>query len=228
MAGTTRTSKATGSGRSYHQYCAVARALDLIGDRWTLLLIRDLLLGPKRYKDLLEGLPGIGTNLLADRLRDLEALGVVERAVLPPPAGSSVYRLTEVGEALEPVVVAIGRWGAQFLGPVRQTDTLAPGAYFVAMRAVFSPELAAGMRDIFELRIGGRVFEVRIDAGRCSTSEGQATDPDVVLRMDVETLNALLLEGLPPAEALAGGRVELTGDPNALERFVRAFPFRRP
>ncbi len=221
-----RQSKRT-SGRSYHQYCAVARGLDLIGDRWTLLMIRDLLLGPKRYKDLLEGLPGIGTNLLADRLRELEQLGVVERAVLPPPAGSSVYRLTELGQALEPVVAAIGRWGAQFLGPRRDTDTLVPGAYFVAMRDVFRPELAAGLTETFELHIGDHVFEVRIDQGRCSTREGQATNPDVVMVMDVETLNALLLEGLSPKKALAGGRVELRGDPSALDRFVEVFAFRR-
>src|SRR5919108_1109967 len=115
MAGTTRTSKATGSGRSYHQYCAVARALDLIGDRWTLLLIRDLLLGPKRYKDLLEGLPGIGTNLLAHRLREMEEYGLVERATLPPPSGVAVYQLTPTGEGLAPALSAIGRWGAQYL-----------------------------------------------------------------------------------------------------------------
>src|SRR5215467_13817890 len=91
-------------GRSYNQYCAVARGLDVIGERWTLLIIRDLLVGPKRYTDLLDGLPGIGTNLLAERLRDLEAAGLVERAVLPPPAGTTVYRLTADGAALEPVV----------------------------------------------------------------------------------------------------------------------------
>src|SRR5712692_11476763 len=85
--------------RSYDQYCAVARGLDVIGDRWTLLLVRDLLLGPKRYKDLLAGLPGIGTNLLADRLHELEGAGLIERTVLPPPAGSTVYQLTEAGQA---------------------------------------------------------------------------------------------------------------------------------
>src|SRR5438874_11180060 len=95
--------------RSYDQYCAVARGLDVIGERWTLLIVRDLVLGPKRYKDLLEGLPGIGTNLLADRLHEMERLGLVERTVLPPPAGSTVYQLTAAGEGLEPALFAIGR-----------------------------------------------------------------------------------------------------------------------
>src|SRR5918996_4677686 len=101
--------------RRYDQYCALARALDVVGERWTLLLVRELLLGPRRYTDLLGGLPGIGTNLLADRLRYLEQVGLVRRRVLPPPAGSTVYELTELGRELEPTVFALGRWGAHFL-----------------------------------------------------------------------------------------------------------------
>src|SRR5262249_19104128 len=102
-------------GRSYRQYCAVARGLDVVGERWTLLIVRGLLVGPKRYKDLLDGLPGIGTNLLAARLKELEKVGVVRRTVLPPPAGSTVYELTESGQALEPVVMALGRWGVRLM-----------------------------------------------------------------------------------------------------------------
>src|SRR5262245_50097161 len=100
--------------RSYDQWCAVARSLDIVGERWTMLIVRDLLIGPKRYKDILAGLPGIGTNLLARRLRELEARGVVERSVLPSPANATVYGLTAKGAALEPVVLALGRWGFEF------------------------------------------------------------------------------------------------------------------
>src|SRR5438105_10796332 len=107
--------------RSYSQYCAVARGLDLIGDRWMLLIVRDLLLGPKRYSDLLDGLPGIGTNLLALRLREMEQAAIVERAGLSPPAASSADQLTEARRALEPVILPIGRWGSRFLG-ARRTD----------------------------------------------------------------------------------------------------------
>src|SRR5216683_3461271 len=110
--------------RSYDQWCAVARSLDIVGERWTMLIVRDLLVGPKRYKDILAGLPGIGTNLLAQRLRELEAQGLVERVVLPQPAGTTVYRLTATGAALEPVVHALGRWGFQFLGAPRSTDAM--------------------------------------------------------------------------------------------------------
>jgi DNA-binding HxlR family transcriptional regulator/putative sterol carrier protein len=214
--------------RSYDQYCAVARGLDVIGERWTLLIIRDLLLGPKRYKDLLDGLPGIGTNLLADRLHQMERLGLIERTVLPPPAGSTVYRLTEAGEALEPALMAIGRWGARFLGGgPKKTDTMVPRAYFVAIRAAFRPELAEGLRETYEFRIGKLgVFEVRVEGPRCFTAERQASRPDAVFTMNVETLNGLLFQLLSPAEALATGSVQVEGDAAALQRFVKIFALR--
>jgi len=212
--------------RTYGQYCAVARGLDIIGDRWTLLIVRDLLLGPKRYKDLLSGLPGIGTNLLAARLREMEAAGLVERATLPPPAGSAVYRLTQTGAALEPVLVAIARWGGPFLGAPLPSDTMVPRAYFVAMRHAFRPELAGDLSETYELQVGDNVFEVQVAGGQCTTRETAASDPDAVMVLDAETLNALLLEGFPAQDAIASGRVHLTGDPSSLDRFVRLFAIR--
>ncbi len=219
----TRTAKS--SPRSYDQYCAVARGLDVIGDRWTLLLVRDLLLGPKRYKDLLNGLPGIGTNLLADRLHELEGAGLIERTVLPPPAGSTVYQLTEAGEALEPAMVALGRWGARFLGAPKKTDVMVPRAYFVAMRGVFNPDVAAGLTETYEVRIADLVFEVRVADGRLTTREGQVLNPDVVMTMSVETLNDLMFQVITPAAALANGRVNLKGDGRAFERFFKLVGF---
>ena len=218
------------SRRSYDQYCAVARGLDVVGDRWTLLLVRDLLLGPKRYKDLLAGLPGIGTNLLAARLRELEGAGLIERTVLPPPAGSTVYQLTEAGQALEPAVVALGRWGARFLGRPRKTDVMVPRAYFVAMRGVYNPQAAAGLSETYEVRIAGLVFEIRVDDGRLVTSEGRtATNPDAIFSMEVETLNTLMFQLITPAAALANGRVKIDkGDQKALERLFRIVGFHRP
>jgi DNA-binding HxlR family transcriptional regulator/putative sterol carrier protein len=210
-------------GRSYNQYCAVARGLDIIGERWTLLMIRDLLAGPKRYTDLLDNLPGIGTNLLAARLRDLEAQGIVRRMVLPPPAGSTVYELTELGEALEPVIMALGRWGARLLGTPRDTDSFPIDAFIVAMRASFRPEEAAGLKETYELRVGGRAFEFRLDGGRLTTTQGSARNPDAVLTMNVMILYALVKQGLPAKEAVATGQVTVEGDPIALERFVRIF-----
>ena len=214
--------------RSYDQYCAVARGLDVIGERWTLLIVRDLLLGPKRYKDLLDGLPGIGTNLLADRLHEMERIGLVERTVLPPPAGSSVYQLTEAGEGLEPALMALGRWGARYLpSEPKKTDILVPRAYFVAIRAAFRPELAEGLRESYEFRIGKLgVFEVRVEDGKAVTAERQATNPDAVFSMDVQTLNSLLFHVVSPAKAIASGQVTVKGDPEALERFIKLFGLR--
>ena len=215
------------SRRSYDQYCAVARGLDVIGDRWTMLLIRDLLLGPKRYKDLISGMPGIGTNLLADRLRDLDAAGLIERAVLPPPAGSTVYQLTESGEALEPVVISLGRWGARFMGSPKKTDVMVPRAYFIAMRAVYNRQAAAGVKATYEVRIGDLVFEIRVDDSRLVTSEGRtAGNPDAIFSLDVETLNALMFRLIMPAAALGNGRVKIEkGDQQALERLFRIVGF---
>lgn len=210
--------------RSYNQYCAVARGLDVIGDRWTLLLVRELLLGPKRYGDLLAASPGIGTNLLADRLREMEIQGLVERVTLPPPAGSTVYRLTGAGAELETIVRAVGCWGARFMGPRRPDEHLSPGAYFVAIRERFRPERAASLREVYEFQVDGRVFEVRVDEGTCTTSEGSANRPAAVFTMSAEALNQLFLGHLTAAQAIADGSVQVAGDAGALARFQEVFP----
>jgi len=215
-------------GRSYNQYCALARALDVVGERWTLLLVRELLLGPKRYKDLLAGLPGIGTNLLADRLRELERVGIVGRSVLPPPAGSSVYELTELGRELESAVFALGRWGAHFLEPRKESDATDPGWFFVSIRATFRPEAAAELRESYEFRINGAPFHARVDHGRARTSEGHGEDPDVVVTTDLDSFIGLLSQQLSPGEGAASGRVRLEGDDSALERFVEIFAWPSP
>lgn len=209
--------------RSYNQYCALARALDVVGERWTLLVIRELLLGPKRYKDLLAGLPGIGTNLLADRLRNLEELGLAARRVLPPPAGSTVYELSEAGRALEPAVLELGRWGARFLGEPRLDDAMQPGWFFVSIRATFRPELAAQLDESYEFRIGPETFGVRIREGQLSVGQGAAEAPDVVASTDLDTFIALLAQRLAVPEALGSGAVQIDGDASALSRFVEIF-----
>ena len=177
-------------------------------------------MGPKRFKDILESLPGIGTNLLSTRLRELEDAGLIERAVLPPPAGSAVYRLTASGEALEPVVVALGRWGGRFLGEPLPTDVFIPSAYFVAMRASFRPERAAALNERYEFPIDGHVYDVAVADGTCTTREGGSTNPTLIATMDVRTLNGLLLDGLRPAVGIGDGRIGVAGDSNALDRFV--------
>jgi DNA-binding HxlR family transcriptional regulator len=212
--------------RSYEQFCAVARALDLVGERWTLLLVRELMLGPKRFKDLLEGLPGIGTNLLTDRLKVLERLDVVTRRVLPPPAGSTVYELTELGLGLEPVVLSLGRWGHQFLQPRKAGDVTQPGWFLVSLRATFHPEAVAGMKKTFGLHLDGKAFHVRVNEGEVRVSQGPATEPDVTLTTELGTLIGLLSGAVMPAAALRSGKVEVAGDKDGLARFVELFGWR--
>ncbi|MBA3666907.1 MAG: transcriptional regulator [Sphingomonas sp.] len=210
--------------RSYNQYCAVARGLDVVGDRWTLLLVRELLLGPKRYGDLLAASPGIGTNLLADRLREMEAQGLLERVTLPPPAGSNVYRLTDAGVELETVVRALGRWGRRFMGPRREGEKLSTGAYFVALRERFRPERSANLHEAYEFRVDGRVFEVTVNDGTSTTGEGSAVRPAAVFTMDTQTLNDIFLGQVTARRAIADERVEVAGDAKALGRFQAMFP----
>lgn len=213
--------------RSYDQFCAVARALDLVGERWTLLLIREFMLGPRRFKDLLAGLPGIGTNLLTERLRTLEQEGVIRRHVLPPPAGSTVYELTDIGRGLEPVVFALGRWGHQFLDPRAPGQATQPGWFIVSLRARFDPVVAKGIRETYQLLVDGEQFEVRVDHGAVRVTPGPATAPAVALTTGLSTFYRLLVGATSPAAALRSKALQIDGDAAAFERFVALFAWSR-
>ncbi len=197
--------------RSYDQYCTVARALDLVGERWTLLLVRELLTGPKRFKDLLGGLPGIGTNLLTARLKGLEEEGILCRATLPPPAGSKVYELTELGRALEPVVVELSRWGSRLLGTPRGEDDLRPAWAAVALRSVFDAEAVRGSKETYEFRIDGEVFHVRIVEGGVEARQGPAAEPDLVVAGATEAFIAVAAGRMGPEEAVEAGSIWVVG-----------------
>src|SRR5215204_4757157 len=203
--------------RSYGQYCTVARALDVVGERWTLLLVRELSTGPKRFKDLLGGLPGIGTNLLTYRLKSLEADGVVRRATLPPPAGSNVYELTELGRSLEPVIVGLSRWGAKLLdAPREEEENLRAGWAAVAMWSVIGPGTAGGRPGAYEFRIDGEAFHVRVRDGeegeRVEARQGPAPDPDLVVVGDAESFLAVASGRLSPEEAVQSGALRAEGE----------------
>jgi DNA-binding HxlR family transcriptional regulator len=206
------------SKRSYNQYCAVARAMDIVGERWTLLIVRELLPGPKRFKDLLKGLPGIGTNLLTARLRDLEGYGVVHRTTLPPPAASKVYELTELGRSLEPVVMSLARWGLEFLGASREEEDRQPAWAMVALRSVLKPEATGEVRESYEFRVDNEVFHVWIEDSETEVRQGSAADPDLVVRSDTQTLLAVAAGRTELGEAVASGAIGVEGDRDARER----------
>jgi DNA-binding HxlR family transcriptional regulator len=197
--------------RSYDQYCTVARALDVVGERWTLLLVRELLTGPRRFKDLLGGLPGIGTNLLAARLRALEGEGVVRRATLPPPAGSSVYELTELGRSLGPVITTLSRWGSELLGDPREGDDLRPAWAATALQSVLEAGAVEGLRETYEFRIDGETFHARVEDGKVEARQGPAGDPDLVVAGDTGTLLAVFAGRVGAEEAMGSGSLRSEG-----------------
>ena len=208
--------------RSYAQYCGLARALDVLGERWTLLAIRELLLGPKRFSDLLEGLPGIGPNVLSTRLRTLEGEGLVRKRRLPPPAASTVYELTDRGRALEPAVIELTRWGIGLMGAPAEGDRYRPAWLLTSLRAAFEPDAATGLRRTYRLRVDNKVFTVRVDDGTLEVTQGETAEPDVAIALDSATLLALSGGELDIDGAVVGDRVQVErGDRAEVARFAR-------
>ncbi|WP_197319738.1 helix-turn-helix domain-containing protein [Saccharomonospora sp. NB11] len=210
-----------GGRRRYGQYCGLAHAVELVGERWTLLIVRDLLVGPKRFTELRRGLPRIPTNILSDRLKRLEADGLVRRRLLPRPASAVVYELTEYGHDLDEIVLALGRWGARTLGAPREDDVVTPDSIVTALRATFRPEAAVGLSLIVELHVTDVVVTARIDDGVLTTREGTATEvtgaeADAVVTVG-PGLRALLAREITPEHALADGGLTVSGEPSAAE-----------
>jgi len=211
------------SKRTYGGGCAVADALDLVGERWALLVVRELLLGPKRYTDLLAGLHGASPNVLAQRLRELEESGVVRRRKLGPPTSSWVYELTEWGLDLEPVLVHLGRWGRHSPHRDRDAET-SVDSLVLALRAHFDPAASGHLAATFALRIGEDQFSLRVAGGRLEIARGDAVAPDIVIATDARTFSALLTRTIRLDEALAAGRLSLRGDAAAVEHLLGAIP----
>lgn len=209
--------------RTYNQLCPLARSLDILGERWTLLIVRNLLVGPQRYTDLLEGLPGIGTNLLSARLKDLEAEGIVARRTLPPPAASIVYELTELGWGLQDPVLALGRWGMWTLRKKASNPEFRSLWAVAGLRFIFRAKAAADVHETYELRIGDEVFHARVDDGALDVEHGEAQAPDLVMSCDKETWRAISSLSLTPADAVVNGSLKIEGSPAALAHFARAF-----
>jgi DNA-binding HxlR family transcriptional regulator len=196
--------------KRYDQYCPVAHALDLVGDRWALLVVRELMHGPKRYTDLVEHLTGIGTNILASRLRDLEASGIVTKRKLPPPAASRVYELTDYGRELRPVMRELALWGARSLGPPTGEDELFPGWLENAVDTVLGPIAPPGR---FEFRVGDEVASL-VDG---EAQAGSIEQPDVVVEGDPEGIYHMFVDGRLDLVSVKGNR-------RLLKQLVEAAP----
>jgi DNA-binding HxlR family transcriptional regulator len=211
--------------RSYGQFCSVARGLDVVGDRWTLLIIRELLLrGACRYTDLRNGLPGIATNLLADRIRELESAGLVRREEAPPPVATTLVHLTEAGAALEPAVRAIASWGMRFMTEPAGDDVFRPQWFSYAVEEYLTDRDPDGPPASIELRApeGTAVAEVSGGAVRVrpgSAAPNCATAPGLVLTGNPQAILGLLVGKLSAAQARERG-LELSGDESLLRRVL--------
>jgi DNA-binding HxlR family transcriptional regulator len=208
--------------RTYGDSCGIARALDIVGERWALLVARELLHGPKRFTDLRAGLPRLGPDMLSQRLRELEHAGVVRRRTLPPPAASRVYELTEWGSELAPVLLALGRWGSR--APMAaDAPALGVDAAIVALETTFDAEASAGADESYELRLGEEAFTLAIAADGLVVARGPAEAPVARIATDTTTLAAVMWHGRPLSEALGDTSMTIDGDPADVERLVARF-----
>ena len=201
--------------RTYHDGCAVAHALDLVGERWTLLIVRELLFGPKRFRDLRAGLPALSPNVLTQRLRELEEIDAVRHVRLGPPAGVHVYELTERGALLAPVLTELGRWGLRspFFDPSVPTSV---DALMLAVRNQFVPPPEGRFTAVLGIRFGENAFTVAVDGARIEISRGLTPSPDALADTDAATFAGVLTRSLTFAEATASGRLVLAGDASVL------------
>ena len=214
--------------RTYGDGCATARALDLVGERWALLVVRELLLGPKRYTDLRRGLPNSSPNVLSQRLRELESGGVIRRRQLPPPAGSRVYELTDWGRELDEIVLSLGGWAARSPTPLPDAPIVSMDSVILALRGRFDPSAAHGLRASYELRLGEDRFRIEVADDKIQAARGDADQADATIDTDADTLAAVLWGGQRLADAQRAGELTIEGDKAAAKRFVRLFPVPKP
>ena len=206
--------------RSYGEYCSIAKALDVVGDRWTLLIVRELLIrGGCRYTDLRDGLPGIATNLLADRLRELEAAGLIRREDAPPPVAATLFHLTEAGAELLPVLDAVGRWGIRYMTEPAEDDEFR-GHWFAFPARLFLRDRDPGGPPVsIELRAAASPAVIEISGGVIRTRPGTAGNPDLVLTGEPRLILALFGGGLTASRAAELG-LEFSGDLRVLDRVL--------
>jgi DNA-binding HxlR family transcriptional regulator/putative sterol carrier protein len=207
----------------YQQYCALARALDLVGDRWTLLIVRELRPGPRRFTDLVDGLPGISRKLLTERLRDLEGDGIIARRELPPPAARQVYELTDDGRDLATAMAPLIAWGARRLGERQSGESFRARWPAVAMVGLADYEAAKGISETYQYLIGDSAFHFIVDDGSIELRDGRAEDSSVVVTTDEETWADIATGKTTASTATASGALRVEGDRQAVKRLGKIF-----
>lgn len=213
--------------RSYEDGCAAAHALDLVGERWALLIVRELVFGAKRFTDLRAGLPGISPNVLTLRLEELEQAAVLRRRRLLPPAATSVYELTDWGRELAPILMALGRWGAR-------SALMAPGlpvstsSLMMSLQTLFDAASADGLAATVGLRLGDERFLVAVGEGGIVVERGDADTADAVITGTTTALAEVIHGGRKLTEAVKAGELDVEGDKALARRFVTLFPMPEP
>jgi DNA-binding HxlR family transcriptional regulator/putative sterol carrier protein len=207
----------------YQQYCPLARALDVAGDRWTLLIVRELMPGPRRFTDLIDGLPGISRNLLTERLRALERDGIITRRELAPPAARQVYELTDDGRDLADAMVPLVAWGTSRLGDRKPTESFRPRWAALAMVTFANREAAKGVSETYQYLVGRSAFHFTVDDGSIQLHDGRAQDPAVTLTIDEETWADIASGKITASSAAATGALTVAGDRQAAKRLGNIF-----
>lgn len=216
------------SVRSYNQYCGIAYALDIIGERWTLLIIRELLLGPRRFKDLHGGLPGIGTNLLTDRLKKLMDYEVIHQRELPPPAASTVYELTGFGEELKPILESLGSWGGRFLGSPEEDDTFNPRWLLLALETKFNPDRTKDIDKVVEFAIDNEVIYAHIKRGTIEVSQGSHPSADLRIISDSKSFIKLVSGSADLEKDQSDLNLTLEGETELFDKLSEWFSVDKP
>jgi DNA-binding HxlR family transcriptional regulator len=211
--------------RSYGDLCGIARALDVVGERWALLVVRELMFGPKRFVDLHRGLTGVSQNVLSQRLRELEDAGVINRRVLGPPAGARVYELTGRGRDLEPVLLALGRWGSPIPPASTSATELSTDALAFALKTTFAPAATDHLRGRhrYQLRLGHDAFHAEVADGQLRIERGEIRDAVATITCDVVTLQDLVFAQRDLDDAMRAGDAVVLGDVSALRRLLQSF-----
>ncbi len=207
--------------RSYGDQCGVARSLDLLGERWAVLVVRELLFGPKRFTDLRAGLPGASPDMLAQRLRDLEEAEILVRRKLDPPAAARVYELTDRGRALEPVLIELGRWGSGL--PLDPDTVFGADSMLLALKTMFDPAKAGKAAGVYDVRLGDDRFRVEVGEDGLEVERRAAADPTVVIETEVGTLAELLWRGRDLDAAIDGDQIRIEGPKRAVAGFLGLF-----
>jgi DNA-binding HxlR family transcriptional regulator len=205
--------------RPHRDGCGIAHASELLGQRWALMVVRELLLGPKRFTDLRTGIPDISPNVLGQRLRELEESGILRKRKLAPPAAAQVYELTDWGARLEPAVLALGRWASGSPSFPRNAE-MGPDSLVLALKSTFDPDASTALNATYELVLDDLPFRIEVSNGRFDARRGEAERPDATVRTSPDTMAALVFRGRSLSDALRTGELEIDGSERAVASLV--------